>query len=120
MPKVQVFDTTGLDGGCLGPYMAIRRGTDRVVKGVQYAIFIAGAYNAMGLVGFERNGVVVLNLTHKTVVADSHMQAATGHDGATEEQVSEFNRLIGLRGPALLKAFREMKTFRGLQSLGAR
>ncbi len=58
-----------------GPYEAI---THDVVRDDGYRILISGAYNALGLIGSEYNGIVVLDEKDKTVVTDCIGRQSSG------------------------------------------
>ena len=117
MAKVQVFNTTGVDGERLGQYMGIRRKVTRTVKGQTYTMAIYGAYNALGLIGSEYNGIVVVNETKKCVVTDNVEKTDSGWFGATARQVETFDKLAKLRGDAFIKAIKATANFRGVETV---
>lgn len=59
----------------VGPYEAV---THDHVRGDGYRILISGAYNAMGLIGLEYNGIVVLDERELQVVTDCVGRQASG------------------------------------------
>jgi len=98
----------------IGPFMyadgALRR---RTVDGVDYLVGIAGAYNAFGLIGTERNGLFVLDDTHKRVLLDEHMPKAYGGHGPTQNQWSELGKLMRMPGEAFLAFIATNPRYRG-------
>jgi hypothetical protein len=62
---------------------ALRR---RTVKGIDYLIGIAGAYNAFGLIGSEHNGIFVLDDTNKRIVLDRDTEISSGYYGPSKAQ----------------------------------
>lgn len=61
----------------------------------KYRLFVSNAFNAMGLIGTEHNGIVILDECRKQVVLDRHAEAAPGMGGC-QQQLDELERLIGL------------------------
>lgn len=115
--KIEVFNTTGIDGERISQYMGIRRKGTRVVNGKTFIVAIYGAYNAMGLIGSEHNGVVVLNDTDKYVVTDKLECASSGWYGATKNQVALFTFLMELSDEHFLTALSKTERFRGEHTL---
>ena len=66
----------------------------RTVEGIDYLIGIAGAYNAFGLIGPERNGIFVLDDTNKAVVLDRHFEQSSGYAGPGKAQWLELARIV--------------------------
>lgn len=62
-------------------------------QGETYIIGFACAYNALGLIGSERNGIFVLNETKRDVVLDEHMRIGTGWNGCKPEHIEELRKL---------------------------
>jgi hypothetical protein len=52
------------------------------------------AYNALGLIGPEHNGIAIFDLDRYKVVCDRVLEQDTGYYGASAKQVSFFNRLV--------------------------
>ena len=73
----------------VGPYEAV---THDFVRDDGYRILLSGAYNAMGLVGTEYNGITVLDERSKSVVTDCIGRQASGwyygQDGGPGERVT--------------------------------
>jgi hypothetical protein len=62
-------------------------------------VFIVGfatAYNALGLIGSERNGIFVLNETKRDVVLDEHLRVDSGWCGPRPKHRHELKRLEDL------------------------
>ena len=66
----------------------------RTVDGTDFVIGIAGAYDAFGLIGSERNGLFVLNDTRKSVVLDNAVPQSSGYSGPSDAQWAAFNDLV--------------------------
>jgi len=47
----------------------------------QFRIVIYGAYNVFGLIGPEKNGIVILDIDNYQVVLDDYQQMVTGYHG---------------------------------------
>lgn len=79
----------------MGPYHyadgALQR---RTVRGTDYIIGIAGAYNAFGLIGSEYNGLFVLDDTNKQVVLDRHAPTSSGYNGPSISQWAELEAVV--------------------------
>lgn len=120
MAKVEIFDGKELSGPRLGQYVAIRRKATRTIRKVEYIIAIYGAYDAMGLIGSEKNGIVVLNNTRKAVVTDGIAgdPRGSGWYGTASNQVQTFNALVKLSPSAFLKYVRDSANFRGESNIG--
>lgn len=76
--------------------------TRRTIKGTEYVIGIAGAYDAFGLIGSEHNGIFVLNDTDKCVVLDRHEPTSSGYSGPSAGQRAEFDRIRKLSAKAFI------------------
>lgn len=72
---------------------ALRR---RTVGGVDFIIGIAGAYNAYGLIGPERNGIFVLDDTAKRVVLDRDCEVYSGYNGPSKAQWARLEEIADL------------------------
>ncbi len=68
-----------------------------------FTVVIHGAYDALGLIGSECNGVGVLDEDNKQVVLDQHLRQGSGYFGPTQAQIDEWGRVCGLS----YQAFRE-------------
>lgn len=74
----------------VGPYV----GVSRDVKRGRYRILVYGAYNAMGLIGSEHNGICVLDDQDLRVVADRLAQVSSGYYGPSPLQIKAFEHLL--------------------------
>ena len=70
---------------------ALRR---RTVRGVDYIVGIAGAYNAFGLIGSEHNGIFVLDDTNKAVIFDRDTEISSGYHGPSQGQWDRLEELM--------------------------
>jgi hypothetical protein len=60
-----------------------------------FTIVIYGAYNAMGLIGTEKNGIAILDETRKQVLLDEHQPTNSGYFTPTDRQQRGFDELVG-------------------------
>jgi|CXWL01.1.fsa_nt_gi hypothetical protein len=60
------------------------------------------AYNAMGLIGSEHNGIAILNEDDRNVVLDQHKIVSTGYFGVNQDVVQEFKRICNLSKSAFI------------------
>jgi hypothetical protein len=118
MLQMQTFPGTGVDGPHIANYMGVRQMVKREVFGATYVILIYGAYNAMGLIGSESNGIAILNETLKQVVTDQIACADSGWFGATKNQLREFDAIMNLSDEAFLKYLTITQNFRGDHTVG--
>ena len=77
--------------------------------GTDIVIAVYGAYNAMGLIGPEYNGIVILDNTDKMVLVDRHMEhpGGSGYYGPHPDTVREWARLVNMSPSDLLLFIRE-------------
>jgi len=61
-----------------------------------FRVLVYGAYNALGLIGPENNGIAVLDEDRMQVILDGHCPQETGYFGPSEGQVAEWERICGL------------------------
>jgi hypothetical protein len=82
----------------LGPYMYVSRDEQKQFPevGRTFRVILYGAFNAMGLIGTESNGIAVLDDTSRFVVLDEHCKGPAGCYGHTEAQAAEYTRIMGL------------------------
>jgi hypothetical protein len=80
----------------VGQYTMVSR--DKSVKfgDRSFRVVLYGAYNAMGLIGTEHNGIAVLDEDRMQVVLDGHYPEESGAFGATEAQACEWRRICRL------------------------
>lgn len=78
------------------PYIGVSADETRTVGGHSLRFIIHGAYNALGLIGSEYNGIAIFDNDYMKVVLDKHCPIGSGYYGPSVEQVEEFNRLLSL------------------------
>lgn len=62
-----------------------------------FRIIIYGAYNAMGLIGSECNGIAILDNDSMRVLCDEIMKQPSGYFGPSHGQVQVFERLLKMK-----------------------
>ena len=83
----------------LGPYVGISY--DRTVVFHQddesitrtFRLLIYGAFNALGLIGSECNGIVILDVDQLVVLCDEIAKISSGYFGPDVVQIKTFNEL---------------------------
>lgn len=83
----------------IGPYTGISlqsKLTFGKVRPRTFIVAVYGAFNAMGLIGSEKNGIVILDEDEKRVLLDEHAKADSGYFGATVDQMTEFTRITAM------------------------
>lgn len=93
----------------LGPYMGVTRDTTVSFKinrkaSRNFRVIVYGAYNAMGLIGSERNGIAVLDEDQRAVLCDDIERGDSGYFGPSNRQLETFETIKGLSWAA----FREL------------
>lgn len=102
------------------PYEAIAKCCTRTLEidgeDIKIHIMLSGAYNALGLIGPEMNGIVVLNDTHKAVVVDMVCQEPYGwygsYGGPSPDQIELFNLMATMPEQALVDYIRSHERYR--------
>ena len=95
-PELDEVRSSGAGQGTLpdvGPYSFVSRDTVRTVGTQQFRIVVYGAYNALGLVGSESNGVAVLQEEPPAVIADEIGCESSGYSGPSAAQLAIFEEL---------------------------
>lgn len=96
--------------------MCCTRTIDVDGEDIKIHIMLSGAYNAMGLIGPEMNGIVILNETHKAVVLDMESQEPNGwypgYSGPTGRQIAAFNALAVMPDSDLVSWIRNHERYR--------
>lgn len=67
-----------------------------LTNGDQYRIIVYGAYNAMGLVGTEKNGIAILDQQRMAVLSDEISPAPSGYDTPSTNQINLVQALMDL------------------------
>ena len=81
-------------GKTVGPYTYVSHDSKRKFEnGRTFRVLIAGAFNAMGLIGSESNGIVILDEDKKRVLADEIMRQGTGWFGPSQKQLDVFEAI---------------------------
>lgn len=92
----------------IGPYTFVSRDrlTTKTLDGERrtFRIVVYGAYNAMGLIGSECNGVAILDEDRKQVLCDEIEITGTGYCGPSAEQLTKYGELYRMTG-ARFRAF---------------
>lgn len=78
----------------VGQYVGVQADSTKVVAGVSYRVIVYGAYNALGLIGSECNGIAVLNETDCNVVLDEDTKESSGYFGASERQMRRWKEIM--------------------------
>lgn len=78
----------------VGQYEMVSRDLTRTCCGRNLRIVLYGAYNALGLIGPEGNGIAILNEDTYSVVLDEHCKEDTGYFGPSRRQVLEYARIM--------------------------
>jgi hypothetical protein len=79
----------------VGPYMGVTRDQVREFKnGQRFRVLVFGAYNAMGLIGSEFNGLAVLDETRMAVLADRLGCEPSGYFGPSKAQLALFDQAM--------------------------
>lgn len=80
----------------VGQYAMVSRDSTRACYGRTLRIVLYGAYNAMGLIGPEKNGIAVLDEDARNVVLDEHYIEDTGYFGPSRRQLVEYSRILDM------------------------
>lgn len=101
------------------PYEAIAACCTRTIdvdgEDITIHIMLSGAYNALGLIGTEMNGIVILNETHKAIVLDRAFEASFGwygYGGPTKRQQEAFATLAIMPDEDLVAWIRDHERYR--------
>lgn len=80
----------------VGQYEMVSRDQTRGFRGRTLRVILYGAYNALGLIGPEDNGIAILDETRKRMILDGHQKEETGYFGPSKSQVEEFVRIMAM------------------------
>lgn len=78
-----------MNGKTIHPYVGV---THEFTRG-DYHVFCYSAYNAMGLIGSESNGICVCNVKRKDVVCDEIAKEQTGYFGPSTQRLEVFEKM---------------------------
>lgn len=101
----------------VGQYTMVSRDETLKFGNRTFRVVLYGAYNAMGLIGTENNGVAVLDEDRNHVVLDEHCPQDTGSFGPSDEQMAEMARICGLSGGEFVEFCNSHPRSRGPVSL---
>lgn len=77
----------------VGPYEGVTMDAIRDIGSEKYRILLYAAYNAMGLIGSECNGIVVLSEDRCDIVCDELGRESSGYFGPSQAQLALFEKL---------------------------
>lgn len=80
----------------VGQYTMVFRDKTLKFKKRSFRVIVYGAYNAMGLIGTENNGIAVLDEDRMQVVLDGHCPQETGAFGPSGPQMDEWMRVCDM------------------------
>ena len=100
----------------IGPFCGVSMAFSRHIDGIIVTVFLYGAYDAMGLIGSESNGIGAVAEREKSiggaVLIDEHMKIGSGWYGASPDQLKEYKRISELSDSGLLEFIRHNRRFR--------
>lgn len=70
--------------------------TKELSNGDTYRIVVYGAYNAMGLIGTEKNGIAILDNQQMAVLCDEICPVNSGYNTPTTDQINMVSTLIDM------------------------
>lgn len=79
----------------------------------KFLVLIAGAYDALGLIGSEHNGIAVLDVDNENVVLDRHMPIGSGATGPSLGQRREMARIMDMDWKTFTAFIRSHPRYRG-------
>ncbi len=81
----------------VGQFEGVSRQACRKDGGIIFRILLYAAYNAMGLIGSEYNGIAVCSdAPERSVLLDNHCQQQSGYFGPSQAQLAEFDRICAM------------------------
>ena len=78
----------------VGPYVGVSR--DEIVQDGKYRVLLYGAYNAMGLIGPECNGIAVLDQGKMSVLLDEEAKEPSGYFGPSRAQERRYKEIMAM------------------------
>ena len=91
--------SAGLAARNVGQYTGAEHLAELTFGKQRFKLCTYQAYNAMGLIGSEFNGIAILDDLHRKVVLDGHLQAGSGWNGVRPAVVQEFYRIAKMSWP---------------------
>jgi PAS domain-containing protein len=83
----------------------------------RFRVFTYQAYNAMGLIGTECNGIAVCDEDHRAVVCDELCRESSGWSGASLLQAEFFRKLVDMEDEDFIRTVNESPRLRSPQWL---
>ncbi len=81
----------------VGPYRAVSRDeTLEFPVGRTFRVILYSAYDALGLIGYECNGIAILDEDKKAVVCDEIAVEASGYHGPSPNQAEALERVLAM------------------------
>ena len=80
----------------IGPYMGASFDQQIAFGNRRFRVALYGAFNAMGLIGSEMNGIVIFDQNRMMVVLDEHCREDCGYYGPSQRQIEEFERICNM------------------------
>jgi hypothetical protein len=80
----------------VGQYEMVSRDLTRTCGNRTLRIVLYGAYNALGLIGPEGNGIAILDEDERNVILDEHCKEDTGYFGPSRRQILEYARIMDM------------------------
>ena len=97
----------------LGPYVGVQGEYVKKFKnGRSFRIAIYGAYDAYGLIGSEKNGILILDENKMQVLCDEICIADSGWFGATAQQRCAYHQLKMMKWKSFQQFINEHKRSR--------
>lgn len=99
----------------VGQYMGVFVDkTRQILEGKITLRFVAyRAYNALGLIGSEFNGIAILDETNKSVLTDNLMKQPSGYSMPEKKIEEEIDRMISMSEDDLRDLILESDRYRG-------
>lgn len=95
MPQLRSYQENVMSLPSIGPYIGVSCDEIKELGDKRkFRLIIYGAYNAMGLIGSECNGIAVLDEDNRHVVCDELAKIGSGYFGPSKEQAKLFDYLI--------------------------
>lgn len=104
----------------VGQYTMVSRDETLKFGNRTFRVVLYGAYNAMGLIGTENNGIAILDEDRMQVVLDGHLQEDTGAYGPSDHQMVELRRICRMDSCEFVEFCNTHPRSRGEVSLGSK
>jgi len=85
----------------LDPFVGISRGASFKPEGApcNVTVLLYGAFNAMGLIGSECNGIALIGVfdeNENAILTDEICKESSGYYGPSKAQLSKFDEILGM------------------------